>query len=79
MVHLSKLKALPYWAYVGLVGFLGAYSYACLHAGHPAWTDAARYGVLPLLQASGALDWAKARAIQIAQSLHACPLRRFAA
>ena len=55
MVHLSKLKALPRWAYVGVVGFLGAYSYSYLHADHPAWTDAARYGVLPLLQASGAL------------------------
>ena len=79
MVHLSKLKALPRWAYVGVVGFLGAYSYSYLHADHPAWTDAARYGVLPLLQASGALGWAKARAIQLAQPFLVCPLLRVAA
>ena len=79
MVHLSKLKALPHWAYLGCAGFLGAYSYSYFHAGHPLWTDAARFGVFPLLQASGALGWAKARAIRLAQPFRGCPLRRLAA
>lgn len=79
MIHLSTPKALPHWADVGRVGFLGNYSYSCLHAEHPAWTDTARDGVLPLLQVSGALGCAKARAVQLAQPLRTYSLRRLAA
>lgn len=79
MVHLSKLKMLSRWATMGLAGFLGAYGYSYLHADHPAWTDAARYGVLPLLHASGALAWVKAQAVQLAEPLRASPFRKLAA
>ncbi len=78
MVQLSKLKALPHWAFLGLAGFLGAYAYSYFHIDHPLWTDAARFGALPLLQASGPLAWLKARYIQLVQPLRACPLRTLA-
>jgi hypothetical protein len=69
----THFRALPHWLWLGVVGFTGAY--AQLHAGRPVWTDAARFGVLPLLQASGVLGWFKARAAHLAQPLRACPLR----
>ncbi len=79
MIYRSKLKTLPHWAYLGFVGFLGAYAYSFFHNGHPLWTDAARFGVFPLLQASGALGWLKGRAAQIVQPLRTCPLCMHAA
>lgn len=67
MLTQSRLRFLVRWSSIGFASFLGAYVYSQLHAGHPVWTDAARYGMLPVARLSSAWVWQQGH---IAQWFH---------
>jgi hypothetical protein len=72
MIRSFHRRTILRWSTVGVAGFAGAYAYSQFHAGHPLWTDAARYGVFPVIRLSGAWGWQQSRLAAWFRGLRPC-------